>query len=252
MDGAHVTTPDAILDIKGLNRSVLVKPGAKRIIIDDFNFSFSEGQIYTIVGPSGSGKSSLLRLLNRLDERDDGEIIFQGESIDSIPVQALREKIALVFQMPYVFPGTVESNLLYSRSKKHENERNELIDLLNRVGLDEMYLPRNPENLSLGQQQRVALARSLSMEPEILLLDEPTSALDPGASRTIEELLTNLNQTMNLTLIIVTHNFRQALRLGGISLVLIDGRIIEAGPTKELFENPANEQTRKFIAGELR
>ena len=241
---------DDILNVIGLSRTIATDTGAKTII-DSFSWDFKRGQVYTIVGPSGSGKSSLLRLLNRLDEKSEGEIIFNSKSSDSYPVTELRSKIALVFQTPYLFPGTVESNLRFCCQRMDTESKESLKKLLARVGLDENLLERSHEKLSVGQKQRIALARSLALEPDIVLLDEPTSALDPGAARTIEDLILKLNRELGLTIIMVTHNFQQALRLKGISLVLVEGRLIETGDSEELFNNPKNELTRKFIAGDL-
>ncbi|MEZ5359686.1 MAG: ATP-binding cassette domain-containing protein [Candidatus Zixiibacteriota bacterium] len=246
-DNSHAS----ILELSDVVRSVETVDGMKPII-DRFNYSFTSGKIHTIVGPSGSGKSSLLRLINRLDEKTSGDITFLGRSIESYPVTDLRIKIALVFQTPYLFPGTVKSNLTYSCGEQNSNNDEALGELLQKVGLEPGLLNRPHDKLSVGQQQRVALARSLSLEPDILMLDEPTSALDPGAARTIEDLLRDLNERFNLTLIMVTHNFEQALRLKGTSLVLVEGRLVESGESKELFEHPKNELTRKFIAGDLR
>jgi ABC-type methionine transport system ATPase subunit len=221
-------------------------------IIDDFSFAFERGRIYTIVGPSGSGKTSLLRLFNRLDEKSSGDIFYLDRPIEEVPVAELRSNIALTFQIPYLFPGTVASNLKYGLKDKSTINSDFCDRFLTLVGLDPGIAERNPEKLSVGQQQRVALARLLVLKPHILLLDEPTSALDPGAAGIIEELIVQLNQELYLTIIMVTHNFRQALRLDGISLFLADGRMIESGVSETLFANPAREITRKFINGELR
>jgi putative ABC transport system ATP-binding protein len=120
------------------------------------------------------------------------------------------------------------------------------------VGLDPSFAGRDTEKLSVGQKQRVAFARALVQQPEILLLDEPTSALDPGAAKVIEELIIKLNKELNLTIIMVTHNFEQALRLAEISLVLVDGKLIESGVSRELFSNPQSDITRRFVNGDLR
>lgn len=244
-------TRDTIVALHDVVRSVESDTGRKTII-DACSFAFTAGKIYTLVGPSGAGKSSLLRLLNRLDEKDSGRILFKDKEIESYPVTELRRKIALVFQTPYLFPGTVKTNLTYCCDGKLIDSEEPLKELLQNVGLDPALLNRPHDKLSVGQQQRVALARSLSLEPDILMLDEPTSALDPGASRTIEELLVRLNAQFNLTLLIVTHNFEQALRLKGTSLVLVNGRLIESGESAALFKHPGDSLTKKFIAGDLR
>ncbi|MEE9443026.1 MAG: ATP-binding cassette domain-containing protein [candidate division Zixibacteria bacterium] len=222
------------------------------MIIDSVSCEFNKNEIYSIVGPSGAGKTTLLRLLNRLDEKTGGEIIYHDSPLESYPVTELRRRIAKTFQIPYLFPGTVMDNLAYGLPEGQDSHSKSLARFLDMVGLNSKLIYADPEKLSVGQKQRVALARSLVMEPEILLLDEPTSALDPGAARTIEELLLRLNRELGLTLIIVTHNFDQALRLGGNSLILADGRLIESGETETIFKNPGNEISKKFINGELR
>jgi len=242
---------DPILRAQNLSRTVPTD-GRANTIIDDFSYDFHPGKIYTIVGPSGAGKSSLLRLFNRLDEKSGGDVYFHEYVIESYPVTDLRRRIALLFQEPYLFAGTVADNLIYCCKDRKKADPEFTAHHLSLVGLDPALAERSPEKLSVGQRQRVALARILVQEPEILLLDEPTSALDPGAARTIEELITQLNRELQLTIVMVTHNFRQALRLEGASLVVINGRLIESGLSKDIFENPANELTRRFVNGELR
>lgn len=251
MESANCNKSDIILRTENLTRRVPAESGF-RDVIKSFSYEFERGHIYTIVGPSGSGKTSLLRLFNRLDEKGGGEIFFDGKPIETYPVTQLRRKVSLVFQIPFLFPGTVASNVTYCCPDKLPSREDITLQFLELVGLEADFAERDPEKLSVGQKQRVALARALVQEPDILLLDEPTSALDPGASRTIEELILRLNEEFCLTTIMVTHNFRQALRLGGTSLVLIDGRLIESGSSDALFARPSSNITRRFINGDLR
>jgi len=251
MDTISARPDGTILSADKLTRSVATSSGSKRII-DSFSFAFDSRGIYTIVGPSGSGKTSLLRLFNRLDEKSSGQVVFHDRPVEQYSVIELRRKIALVFQVPFLFPGTVNSNLAYCCPEKTKPDEAFSHRFLNLVGLETELADRDVDTLSVGQKQRVALARALVLEPEILLLDEPTSALDPGAARTIEDLIVALNRKLGLTIIMVTHNFRQALDLDGISLVMVGGEMIESGPSRELMAHPRHETTRKFIAGELR
>jgi ABC-type methionine transport system ATPase subunit len=251
MDNANINRSDIILRANNLTRAIASDTGFRNII-KSFSFSFERGRIFTVVGPSGSGKTSLLRLFNRLDEKSGGAIYFNDRPIEQYPATELRKKIALAFQIPYLFPGTISSNLTYCCPEKSSTEEDITDRFLKLVGLDEEIAGYDPEKLSVGQKQRVALARSLAMEPEILLLDEPTSSLDPGSSRTIEELIIDLNRKLHLTIIMVTHNFRQAQRLNGDSLLLIDGSLIEWGSSRELFTDPENDIARRFVRGELR
>jgi len=234
-----------------LTRTIATEKG-QRAIVNSFDYEFKRGGIFTIVGPSGSGKTSLLRLFNRLDEKSGGSVYFDDRPIEDYPVTDLRKKISLVFQIPHLFPGTIAGNLAYCCGDMSASDTEFTSRYLKLVGLDTDLAERDPERLSVGQKQRVALARSLVQEPEILLLDEPTSALDPGAARTIEELIIQLNDELNLTIIMVTHNFRQALRLKGTSIFIVDGRLIEAGSSDDLFNNPSNDLTKRFVQGELR
>jgi len=250
MKALENTNSNHILKTADISRTI-TRPETKTIV-DSFSYDFKEKQIYTIVGPSGSGKTSLLRLFNRLDEKSGGTLLFHNEPIENYKVTELRRRIALVFQIPHLFEGTVVSNLAYCCGDSFVNQLGFAEKYLSHVGLPANMAERDPNSLSVGQKQRVALARSLVQGPEILLLDEPTSALDPGASRTIEELIVKLNRELGLTIIAVTHNFEQAVRLGGISLFLVDGHLIESGPSQELFSNPGEELTGRFIKGELR
>jgi len=242
---------EIILRAENLTRMVPTDKG-QRAIIKSFDYGFKRGGIFNVVGPSGSGKTSLLRLFNRLDEKSEGHVYFDQKLIEDYPVTELRKKIALVFQIPHLFPGTVAGNLAYCCGEKQASDKEFTSHHLKLVGLDPDLADNNPEKLSVGQKQRVALARALVQEPEILLLDEPTSALDPGAARTIEELIVKLNKELNLTIIMVTHNFRQALRLKGVSIFIVDGRLVEAGPSDDMFNNPSDDITRRFVNGELR
>lgn len=250
MKTASGDNADIILGAENLERVVDTDSGP-RPIIKSFSYEFRQGGIYNVVGPSGSGKSSLLRLFNRLDEKTGGSVSFNGRPIEEYPVTDLRKKVALSFQVPHLFEGTVMSNLTFCCPGEDFN-KDILSELLTRVGLGSSLAERDTEKLSVGQKQRVALARSLVQEPEVLLLDEPTSALDPGAAKTIEELIIKLNGDLGLTIIMVTHNFRQAQRLNGVSLLLVDGALIESGPSEDLFANPQNDLTRRFVRGELR
>lgn len=251
METTATRSDGIVLSADNLTRTVATASGDKRII-DSFSYTFAGHGLYTIVGPSGSGKTSLLRLFNRLDEKSGGQVRFHDRPVEQYPVTELRRKIALVFQIPYLFPGTVTDNLAYCCPTKAWPDESFSSRFLNLVGLDPNLAEREAATLSVGQQQRVALARALVLEPEILLLDEPTSALDPGAAKRIEELVLSLNRTLGLTIIMVTHNFGQALALDGVSLVMVDGVMIESGRSREVMAHPGHETTRRFIAGELR
>ncbi len=224
------------------------KDGSRFKLVNDVSFQFNKGLIYNIVGPSGAGKSSFLRLMNRLDDPTDGNLYYYDNPLTSYSPVELRKKIAMLFQTPYLFPGKVRDNLDYCCDKKSVDD---VGFHLRRVGLKESLANSNSESLSVGEKQRVAIARSLLLEPEILLLDEPTSALDPTSSKKIEELILSLAKELCLTAVIVTHNPEQALRLGGQTLLLVEGRLIESGATGIVLTNPETEQGRKYINREL-
>jgi len=236
-----------ILETRYVTRQVS-KNGHILKTVDNVSFVFKRGGVYNIVGPSGAGKSSLLRLLNRLDEPIEGEVLFYDKPLVLYPPTHLRKKVAMLFQTPYLFPGTVRDNLAYCcELRSEEIARSNLI----RVGLKSDFIDMDAESLSVGEKQRVAMARSLMLEPEVLLLDEPTSALDPASSKKIEELILSLSADLCLTVIIVTHNPEQALNLGGETLLLVKGQLIEAGETSKLMTEPETELGRKYINKEL-
>lgn len=236
-----------ILKTRDLTREI-AKNGSVIRTVDSVTFEFNKGLVYNIVGPSGAGKSSFLRLLNRLDEPTGGEVTYYDKLIQSYEPTELRKKISMLFQTPYLFPGKVRDNLNYCCSKSDIAD----IDFhLKRVGLKAEYADRDADDLSVGEKQRVALARSLFQEPDILLLDEPTSALDPTSSRKIEELILALSRELCLTIIVVTHSPEQALRLGGKALLLVKGSLIETGDSAEMLTEPSTELGQRYISKEL-
>jgi putative ABC transport system ATP-binding protein len=243
------TTQNGVISCGDVTRTIDTRSGA-RTLIDSFSYTFHDGTIYTVVGPSGAGKSSLLRLLNRLDEKSSGDLRFHDTAYEDISVTELRRKVALVFQVPYMFPGTVADNISYCCPDSISEKESATEDLLQQVGLEPQVARTDPEKLSVGQKQRVALARALVSNPEVLLLDEPTSALDHASGRHIEELIRDLRKRLKITIIMVTHLLDQAKRLGEESLILIDGTLIESGPTEDLMSNARSEQARKFLEGE--
>src|SRR5271154_1197353 len=163
-------------------------------IVQDVSLEVRCGELLGIVGPSGSGKSSLLRLLNRLDEPTSGTVFLEDQDYRQIPPQELRRRVGMVTQRPFLFPGNIAANLRFGPAQRGETlPDSEIASLLERVGLPG-FASRNVANLSGGEQQRVSLARALANRPEILLLDEPTSALDEHAKIGVEELIRNLVQ----------------------------------------------------------
>ena len=242
-----MTVPAPVLELRGLSRTIDAPDG--KVIIDDFSFSFLRGNIYTILGPSGAGKSSLLRLINRLDEPTGGEVIFDSKVQGEYSPCQLRRKIGYLFQTPHLFPGGVEENIRFANSSISTDKLRTLVD---HVHLSPELLSVPGEKLSVGEQQRVALARLLATGPMVVLLDEPTSALDPSHTEGIENLIRELADSGELTVIMVTHNPEQALRMGGESLLLVSGRLVEHGSAEQVVRHPKTELGRRYQSRELR
>ena len=220
---------DPVLRTEHLGRVVNDK-----VLVEDASFEVRTGEVLAIVGPSGSGKSSLLRLLNRLDEPTSGTVYVDAIDYKQIAPRDLRRKLGLVNQRPYLFPGTVEQNLQYGPQQRGESLSQDSVEqLLTRVGL-KGYATRNVANLSGGEAQRVSVARTLANSPLVLLLDEPTSALDEAAKLGIESTIQNIVRDQSLTCVLVTHDTAQAARLAERALLLEAGRIVRAGSVNEV------------------
>jgi len=205
-----------------------------KVLVEDATFDVRGGEMLAIVGPSGSGKSSLLRLMNRLDEPTSGTVHLEGIDYREIAPRELRRKLSMVMQRPYLFPGTVEENLRFGPLQRGMVvPAGEITKLLDRVGLGG-YAGRNVANLSGGEAQRVSLARTLANSPLVLLLDEPTSALDEAPKLEIEALIQEIVQERCLTCIIVTHDTAQARRLAGRALLVEAGRVVRFGSVNQV------------------
>src|SRR5215210_1559023 len=231
------------IEVSGLGYAV---GGVK--ILKGVDAAMPGGEITAVVGPSGAGKSTMLRAINRLIEPTSGEIYLDGEPTSSLDPLELRRRVGMVFQIPALFGASVEEALLYgARLAGRSADPGRLLKL---VGLDPSMSGRDPESLSVGQQQRVSVARALALEPEALLLDEPTSALDEGARRMIEELVRDLNARLGLTMVIVSHDLSQVERVADRVVLLADGR--SAGQwERQAFFSTAGERARRLIAGRL-
>ncbi len=213
------------------------------------SFTAGAGEIVSIVGPSGAGKSTLLRVINRLLEPAAGEIFLDGVSTKEMDPLKLRRRVGILFQLPALFGETVEEAILYGvRLAGREADVNHLLTL---VGLDSSLSQRDPQDLSVGQQQRVSIARTLALKPEVLLMDEPTSALDQVTRRRIEDLIQNLNERLGLTIVVVSHALDQVERIADRVVLLLDGRSEGEWDKREFFTGRVGEQARRFMAGEL-
>ena len=210
---------------------------AGRTVLQDIDVTIPRNLITVLCGPSGGGKTSLLRLLNRLDDPDRGDILFEGRPIIEYEVTALRRRVALVFQTPVMFSGTVSDNLavaaeLAGVQNDQFDEQASQVMLL--AELEPSLLERPGGELSVGQKQRVNLARALMTSPEVLLLDEPTSALDPETSHALMKTIGSLSGVQQLTIVVATHRVSEARDYAHHALVLRDGRLVDSGNSERV------------------
>ncbi|MDQ6810280.1 MAG: phosphate ABC transporter ATP-binding protein PstB [Actinomycetota bacterium] len=232
------------------------------------DLDFAANKVTAIIGPSGCGKSTLVRCINRMHEeipgaRAEGRVLLAGLDVydSSVDVVAVRGAIGMVFQKPNPFPtmsvfDNVASGLRlgsHGRGARSKSALGAKVEMaLRAAGLWEEVCERLAEpgaGLSGGQQQRLCIARSLAVEPEVILMDEPCSALDPIATLKIEELIDRLKQ--RVTIVIVTHNMQQAARVADRTAFMLDGRLIEVGPTQEIFTNPSDPRTEEYVTGKF-
>ena len=223
-------------------------------VLDDISLDIREGEILTVIGRSGCGKTTLLRLINGLQKPDTGRVCVEGEDVAKTDLIALRRKIGYVIQNKGLFPHmTVEKNITYvpvisGRKDKAENHRLAL-ELLNLVGLDETYAGRYPDELSGGQQQRVGIARALASKAKILLMDEPFGALDEITKRSMQKELLALQEKLKMTVVFVTHDIREAMCLGNRVLVMEQGKIAQLDEPERIRKNPADDFVKDLIGG---
>lgn len=204
------------------------------------------GNVTAIVGPSGAGKSTLLRAINRLIEPTEGEVYLNGEPTSGMDPLELRRRVGMVFQLPALFGKTVEEATLYgARLAGREADAGRLLGM---AGLDASFADKDPQTLSVGEQQRVSIARALALEPEALLMDEPTSALDEAARRRIEALIRELNASLGLTIVVVSHDLDQVERVAEHVVVIIRGSSEGEWSKEEFFSGPG-ERARRYISG---
>jgi putative ABC transport system ATP-binding protein len=199
-------------------------------VLSDVDAAFHRRLVTAIVGPSGAGKTSLLRCLNRLEEPQTGEVLLDGANIRTLDPTTLRKRVGMIFQTPILFQGSIRSNLTYGLEGVDDRA---VLETLDAVGLSRSFLERDSTALSVGQGQRVCIARALVRGPEVLLMDEPTSALDKDATARIESLIRDLAEG-GLAIVLVTHNLTQASRVAGRALLLVEGRVQAQGSMDEI------------------
>jgi tungstate transport system ATP-binding protein len=210
------------------------------------------GEIVCVLGPTGAGKSTLLRLLSGLEPPSSGEILVFGQREQCrTPQLAQLRRVTMVFQHPLLLTGSVRYNVEYGlRLRGQANSRHVAEMMLERLGLLSL-ASRSVHTLSGGQRQLAALARALIVEPEILLLDEPTANLDPASVALVESVIAGENQTRGMTVIWATHHLFQARRVAHRTGLILNGEVVEMGPTKQFFESPIDPRTAAFVRGEM-
>jgi ABC-type methionine transport system ATPase subunit len=202
--------------------------------------------ITAVIGASGAGKSTLLRAINRLVEPTAGEVYLEGEPMSVMSPLELRRRVGMVFQLPALFGATVEEATLYgARLAGRSADAGRLLEM---AGLDASFKGKAPQSLSVGEQQRVSIARALALGPEVLLMDEPTSALDEAARRRIEDLVRELNASLGLTIVLVSHDLAQVERVADRVVLLVGGRSEGEWDKDEFFSGPG-ERARRYISG---
>ena len=229
--------------------------------LKDVNLAFNEKEISAIIGPSGCGKSTFIKTLNRMVElvpnvRIEGDILYREQDIlnKKMSLESLRTKVGMVFQKPNPFPKSIYENIVYGprvHGIKDKKTLDEIVERsLKQAALwDEVKdrLKDNAYGLSGGQQQRLCIARTLAIEPDVILMDEPTSALDPISTIKIEDLMQELKEKYSI--IIVTHNMQQAARVSDKTAFFYNGSVIEYDDTKVIFENPRDQRTEDYVTG---
>lgn len=221
-----------------------------RVVLDIGSLEIRRGETLAVIGPSGSGKSTLLRLLQFLERPTAGRLWFDDRPVESEPPLDVRRRVTTVFQRPFVLNRSVRANLAFGlHVRGRSNQRAGIDHLLAALGLAPLaHAPA--QSLSGGEVQRVALARALAFDPEVLLLDEPTANLDPSNVRLVEDLIRE-RQAQGVTVVLATHQIFQARRLAHRAVLLLDGQVVEAGPTAEMLDRAKDARTRAFLSGDM-
>lgn len=230
-----------------------VYKGNKRAV-NNLNFEIEKGEFIVLIGPSGCGKTTTMKMINRLIEPTEGKILLNGRDISTMDPVDLRRQIGYVIQQIGLFPHmTIEQNIsLVPRLLKwpEEKQRKRASELLDLVNMTPDYLDRYPDELSGGQQQRIGVLRALAADPPLILMDEPFSALDPITRDSLQAEIKNLQRKLNKTIVFVTHDMDEALKLADRIMILKDGRIVQFDTPEEILRNPAGEFVEEFIGKE--
>lgn len=223
--------------------------------LDNLSLTINDGELFVLVGPSGSGKTTLLKTINRLVVPTSGQVKIDGQDVSAVDLQHLRRQIGYVLQTGALFPNMTVAenasvqldNLGWPADKKHER----ISELMTQVGLDpDLFLDRMPSELSGGEAQRVGIVRALACKPGLVLMDEPFSALDPVSRRQLQQIVIDLHHDLDTTIVFVTHDMHEALRLADRVAVVYNGKLQQIGTPSEILTAPANAFVKNFFADE--
>ena len=220
-------------------------------ILSNFNLDINKGEFITVIGSSGSGKTTMLKMINGLIIPDEGDVIVNGQSVKNTDIIRLRRNIGYVIQEIGLFPHmTVSKNISYVLELEKHNKTKLLEtvnNLMNVVELDKEMLDRYPNELSGGQKQRVGIARALASRPEILLMDEPFGALDGITRKSLQEEILKIQKKLNVTIVFITHDIKEAFKLGSRIIIVDKGEIVQSGDKNEIKNNPKTEFVKNLI-----
>lgn len=224
----------------------------EKVTIDDFNLKITPGEFLTVVGSSGCGKTTILKMINGLIIPDEGQVLVHDQCTQAVDLIELRRGIGYAIQGSVLFPHmTVAQNIAYVPNLLNKNDKKRTYEALSKwmkiVGLDEELIHRYPSELSGGQQQRVGIARALAASPDILLMDEPFGAVDEITRSTLQDEILRIHHQENITIIFVTHDINEALKLGSRVMVMDQGKVVQLASPREILEHPKTEFVRKLV-----
>lgn len=224
----------------------------EKVIIDDFNLKITPGEFLTVVGSSGCGKTTILKMINGLIIPDGGQVLVHDQCTQAVDLIELRRGIGYAIQGSVLFPHmTVAQNIAYVPNLLNKNDKKRTYEALSKwmkiVGLDEELIHRYPSELSGGQQQRVGIARALAASPDILLMDEPFGAVDEITRSTLQDEILRIHHQENITIIFVTHDINEALKLGSRVMVMDQGKVVQLASPREILEHPKTEFVRRLV-----
>lgn len=237
----------SIIEVKNISKIY-----GNKVILKNINLKINKGEFITIIGSSGCGKTTFLKLINGLIEPDDGKVYVEGNDISKVDKIALRRKIGYVIQEIGLFPHmTVRKNISYVpnliKKEKKDSIENRVKELINKVGLKEEMLDNYPNELSGGQRQRVGIARALAINPNIILMDEPFGAIDEITRKLLQDEILKIYKEYNMTIIFITHDIKEALKLGTRIMVMDKGEVIQIDTPEQLIKNPKNIFVKELL-----